>query len=680
MLNTNKKYVRQPFMLGEEPGIYDSINMDQEVFDLYKRAIAQMWTEDEFNYAPCKAEFAEDNDGKDLMVDTLKYQWRADSLACNLYTLLQPFISNDQITQLILFNTFMECLTPDHEVLTPKGWVGIADVKVGDKVMQFDPETKELSFVIVSHTVAKPVSEPLIHFTSRHFNQLVTPNHRLLAYGAYGYKMKGDKDYMFYEASEAPLHGCCHYPVSGFGCGSRTSLTPQEKFWIVFQADGHKVKDPRYNGKRVKGLPYRFSFKRKDKIEHFDTLLEELQWHYTYFFTSDGYKDYLVYTPFDEVIDNDVAKAFAWISLEDKSYSWCEEFCEYLMLWDGCKRYSNKCLGTYSNTNKAAIDMVQTIAHLGGYTGSIYHCPPQERRQKSYQVNITKRVFTTGNSISTELVPYDGLVYCITVPSGAFLVKHREIVQITGNCIHSGSYSEIVKNAFPDPVKTIEDLSADEISSDRLETVSKAFCDLRQVGLDYTLGKVTREEVYADVYKGVVALYLLERIQFICSFAVTFSLGELGRFQPVAMAVRKICADETVIHAETDLLILKDMQKDPLWESTNTPEFQETLTKMVDEVIGRECAWVDQVFEGRKLPGLTPELLKEWAMFNAQIVKDNLGLKHDGKHKVNPLPFLKGWISSNTTQVANQEQNDGVQYLIGGISNDTDDVDIDLDF
>lgn len=355
MLNTNKKYVRQPFMLGEEPGIYDSINMDQEVFDLYKRAIAQMWTEDEFNYAPCKAEFAEDNDGKDLMVDTLKYQWRADSLACNLYTLLQPFISNDQITQLILFNTFIEC-------------------------------------------------------------------------------------------------------------------------------------------------------------------------------------------------------------------------------------------------------------------------------------------------------------------------------------VHSGSYSEIVKNAFPDPVKTIEDLSADEVSSDRLETVSKAFCDLHQVGLDYTLGKVTREEVYADVYKGVVALYLLERIQFICSFAVTFSLGELGRFQPVAMAVRKICADETVIHAETDLLILKDMQKDPLWESTNTPEFQETLTKMVDEVIGRECAWVDQVFEGRKLPGLTPELLKEWAMFNAQIVKDNLGLKHDGKHKVNPLPFLKGWISSNTTQVANQEQNDGVQYLIGGISNDTDDVDIDLDF
>lgn len=637
MLNTNKKYVRQPFMLGEEPGIYDSINMDQEVFDLYKRAIAQMWTEDEFNYAPCKAEFAENNDGKDLMVDTLKYQWRADSLACNLYTLLQPFISNDQITQLILFNTFMECLTPDHEVLTPKGWVGIADVKVGDKVMQFDPETRELEMVRVQGTIAKAYDDNICSFETDIIEgpvQMTTRNHRMLSLDESG-------KVTIKTAEEIAYDEFNHFPVAGKKKGLINKLSRIDKLRAHLLRPECQITEKPDGNVLV-------------TIENIDSkllkLCNKLDIHVE---TKNTLSVFHVSETLMEAPD-----------FTDLSSEWCKNFLKY-----------GEKIGLIKNgeilSRRYKHNLITTIIHIAGY---------RVEYGERGQLLLVTSPYIQGSLMEKAWEHYKGTVYCITVPSGAFLVRKGRHISVTGNCIHSGSYSEIVKNAFPDPIKTIEDLSADEISSDRLETVSKAFCDLRQVGLDYTLGKVTREEVYADVYKGVVALYLLERIQFICSFAVTFSLGELGRFQPVAMAVRKICADETVIHAETDLLILKDMQKDPLWESTNTPEFQETLTKMVDEVIGRECAWVDQVFEGRKLPGLTPELLKEWAMFNAQIVKDNLGLKHDGKHKVNPLPFLKGWISSNTTQVANQEQNDGVQYLIGGISNDTDDVDIDLDF
>ncbi|MFO5520899.1 hypothetical protein ACLBP3_30280, partial [Klebsiella pneumoniae] len=41
-----------------------------------------------------------------------------------------------------------------------------------------------------------------------------------------------------------------------------------------------------------------------------------------------------------------------------------------------------------------------------------------------------------------------------------------------------------------------------------------------------------------------IALYFLERIQFMASFAVTFAIGRTGAFQQIAAAVKKIAQDE----------------------------------------------------------------------------------------------------------------------------------------
>ena len=77
---------------------------------------------------------------------------------------------------------------------------------------------------------------------------------------------------------------------------------------------------------------------------------------------------------------------------------------------------------------------------------------------------------------------------------------------------------------------------------------------------------------------------------------------------------------------------------------------------------------------------LNSELIKEWVLFNAQVVKTKLNIEHDNKHKQNPLPYLKSWITMNALQAAPQEQEMG-QYLIGGITNDLENLsDIDLDF
>ena len=353
ILNFDKTYKHQPILFGEQLGVYDTIHVNQELFDLHKRAVAQIWQADEFSFASCKSEFVEENDGRDLMIETLLWQWTADSAATNLYTLLQPFITNDALTQLILFNTYIET-------------------------------------------------------------------------------------------------------------------------------------------------------------------------------------------------------------------------------------------------------------------------------------------------------------------------------------VHSETYSEIVKNAFNNPEDILNSIKNDNEVLLRLSKIREVFSNLRSVGLQYALGNITKEEAFPDVYKGVVALYLMERIQFIGSFAVTFTLGEMGRFQPVAMAVRKICADELIIHADTDTIILKDLRKDPLWNTLNTEQFQKEIEELVDEVITRELNWTDKLFEGRTLTGVNAELIKEWVLFNAQIVKNELGISHDNKYKHNPLPYLKNWLTMNSMQAAPQEQSDMGQYLIGSINNDLEEIDVDF--
>lgn len=355
ILNFNKTYKQQPLMFGDELGIVDSIHVNESVKDVMDRAVAQIWTHEEFNFAPCKSEFLEDNDGTKIMIDTILWQWSADSAACNLYTLLQPFISDDLLTQLVLFNTYIES-------------------------------------------------------------------------------------------------------------------------------------------------------------------------------------------------------------------------------------------------------------------------------------------------------------------------------------IHSFTYSEIVKNAFPNPQEAINSIAEREDVVSRLSKVNEVFANFRQVGLDYSTGKrVLDVELLRDVYKGVVALYLMERVQFLASFSITFALGEMGRFQPVVQAVRKICADETIIHAETDVLILEDLRKHPLWEQANTEEFRLEVFQLCEEVIQRELEWTDILFSDKSLPGVTAESVKEWVLFNYQVVKKVLGYPVDGKHKQNPLPFINNYLTMNKLQSAPQEQEIG-QYLVGAIDNDTDNLDIDLEF
>ena len=73
------------------------------------------------------------------------------------------------------------CLDAQTECLTRRGWVKHTDLTTVDEVMQWDPQTGGLSWVRPSEVLVYPYDGDLVTITNRHTRQVLTPNHRVIA-------------------------------------------------------------------------------------------------------------------------------------------------------------------------------------------------------------------------------------------------------------------------------------------------------------------------------------------------------------------------------------------------------------------------------------------------------------------------------------------------------------------
>ena len=249
----------------------------------------------------------------------------------------------------------------------------------------------------------------------------------------------------------------------------------------------------------------------------------------------------------------------------------------------------------------------------------------------------------------------------------------------TMEMIHSITYSEIVRNSFKNPKEVLENLHNEVETFNRLSKVGEVLEDLYITGHKYSLNQISIEEAFPSLYLGLVAVYCLEALSFISSFAITFGVCETGRFQAIGQAVKKIANDELYIHASVDLYCLKHLETQSKLAHLITPELKEKAKQVVEEVEKSEFEWTDYLFEGKSIPGLTPNLIKDWATFNAQNIKTNLGIEHTKHIKSNPIPWINSWITG-AIQAAPMEQ-DITSYVVGAIDNDLSSLDdLDLDF
>jgi ribonucleoside-diphosphate reductase beta chain len=237
--------------------------------------------------------------------------------------------------------------------------------------------------------------------------------------------------------------------------------------------------------------------------------------------------------------------------------------------------------------------------------------------------------------------------------------------------VHSATYSEIIRNSFDDPNEVLKWILKIENATGRLSHVANVMSEAHDVGHKFALGLVERnQETYNAIFMFVVALFVLERIQFMSSFAVTFAICDADLFQPIGKAIQKIANDEFSIHVEMDREVLRNEVKTEFGQ-TALVQCRDRIQKLIDEVTLAELKWNAFLFsEGRELPGITVDLLNRWSLFNARPVYDFFKLKPVEKcPDKNPLKYMENWLDISNIQPAPQEQDIG-DYKVNVVRRD----------
>lgn len=250
----------------------------------------------------------------------------------------------------------------------------------------------------------------------------------------------------------------------------------------------------------------------------------------------------------------------------------------------------------------------------------------------------------------------------------AALLKISEI-----EVLHALTYSEIVRVCMANPNEIFDRIMKNEEITGRMSVVSEAFGNLKVAGAKYALGMITEDEAYSVVMLALVALYCLERLQFMISFAATFGVIEGTKaFQGIGKLVQKIMQDERFIHAEVGKYAIKTelaTERGKKWFEDE----KYTVLAMLVEVMDSEYQWNNHLHSnGRKVVNFSHQNGVDWIDYNAQEVYELFGFEPPRKIAKNPLKYMENWLDLNKTQNANQE-GDQANYRLNIIVDDLGD-------
>lgn len=255
--------------------------------------------------------------------------------------------------------------------------------------------------------------------------------------------------------------------------------------------------------------------------------------------------------------------------------------------------------------------------------------------------------------------------------------------RITDNeSTHSNTYSEIVRNSFADPKAVLEEILEVQESFRRLDLVNGTLGDIKKISQEVGykgIDSFEREFLHEILIRFYFAMLILERIQFMASFAITFTIAKAGYFQEIGQAVKKIAQDEFEVHCEYRKEVLRELIKMGNGQQI-FDRIKDELTALVEEAIESETVWTkDFLFKERSLVGTNADLVVQWVKFCAADVVRTFDLPIDMTDwpTANPMPHLEEWLNPNILQVAPQEQTVSA-YKLNVVSKDIADDEFDF--
>lgn len=240
--------------------------------------------------------------------------------------------------------------------------------------------------------------------------------------------------------------------------------------------------------------------------------------------------------------------------------------------------------------------------------------------------------------------------------------------------LHATTYSEIVRYSFDSPNNVLSEVLGVKESLARMEVIGKVMGESRMVGLKVSMGLIQRDskEAYRAAFMFTVALFMLERVGFMGSFAVTGAIAQTGLFMPICKAVQRIAQDEAEIHVNVGRYVLThELTTQRGRECWN--ENKHVIDDMLMEVRASEMRWRNfQRDSGSIVPGVGWDEIGSYISFNVADACDVLERPVDFKAPLeNPLSYMGKWLDVAATQASPQEQDNG-QYRVNVVKHDDD--------
>ncbi|UKZ10751.1 ribonucleotide reductase Ia, beta subunit [Vibrio phage C-ZP2022] len=693
-------YLNQPMFLGEPVSTarYDE-QTHPEFERLISRQLAFFWRPEEINITKDRIDFEGMTDHERfIFTENLKYQTLLDSIQGRSPNL--AFLELASIPELetwIETWSFSECLAEGTEVLTTSGWKDMADVTVEDQCLVYDLDDDSVHFEHPKRVPEYDVEGDIVHFKSKNgkqFDQLVTPNHRMPVIHR-DRRNDGTQKRYFNEAGRQEYAAHHLAPISGFikyNEKASSILTPLERFLIALQADG--TKSNRYTGEKCGTIPFWFSFQKERKIERLKEICLDGGFELTELTDNkrDDQKRFKVSIPIELLSDVPDPKTFSWVKLGEINLPWAESFLEEVSHWDGHRFHQDA--GTtfcYTTTVKENADIVQAVSSLCGRSPrlAVRKDERKETYADVYEINVVARHTKDGQSIEKEIVPYKGKVRCLETSTGAFLIRYNGVVSVTGNTIHSRSYTHIIRNLVNHPEEILSDITVNPAIIKRAEFFTAAYNECIDMNTErrniLNRGETPSEEFMHKhryhVLKALVTVNALEAIAFYVSFACSFAFAEKKKMRGNGNIIRLIARDEA-LHLKGTEYMINVLRKAPLWKEAWDENFDE-FKGIFLQAVQNEEDWADHLFQHGSLIGLNADYIKRFVRYiaNVRMSTVQMGIPFPDQTE-NPLPwiFTSGWLSSDSTQVAPQEE-EITDYLTGDLDTDVSEDDLDsLDF
>lgn len=404
------------------------------------------------------AELLERDDLPDEVREAVERKQLAALSAATKYVIAQGSTNSDgRLRGTIKYsnaNTGRMCLTGDHEVLTPSGWVRIEDW-TGGRIATWNPSGEQIAFSD-AEAVHFPYSGEMIHIDSTRIHQISTPDHDMPI---------RERDGSIEKVPVSELEGkrFFHYIR-----GSRRVTTKVQddalRVLLMVQADGTYPADG--------GI--RLAFRKQRKVERCRRLLRRARLMYA---EREDYKT--GYTRFSLRAQD----CPLWLLMfKDKTFGpWIFDtnpsiFFEELVFWNGSWASSGANSAQYYSTNKTNIDLVQAFAHLSGMYCRVHQKSVDSRNPNWTPLWIANLWFSPGpgtefrngsgrNHWATS--KYSGLVHCARTTTGFFLVRREGSVWVTGNSGVTLSPHNLPRDHFTD-AEGEHDTEAEQAAIDKL--------------------------------------------------------------------------------------------------------------------------------------------------------------------------------------------------------------------